>query len=51
MHLAITRINTLFLETKVTNVVMLGSKDNISIRHNIAELGSSQAPTLPEQKE
>jgi len=51
MHLAITRINTLFLDTEVTNVVLLGSKDNTSIRYNIAELGSSQALTSPEQKE
>jgi len=51
MHLAITRINTLFLQTKVTNVVLLGNKDNTSIRYNIVELGRSQTLTLPEQKE
>jgi phosphotransferase system HPr-like phosphotransfer protein len=50
MHLAITRINKLFSETKVTNVVMLGSKDNTSIRYNIAGPGSSQALTLPEHR-
>jgi len=49
MHLAITRTNNLFLETTVTKVVLLGSKDNT--RYNVPEPGSSQVVTLPEQKE